>query len=173
MKDHSTFLEAAALLLRERSSVQFVMAGKGVDVGNRELFTAVARLGLEKAVHLLGEVPAMHDLTASLDIACSSSAYGEAFPSVLGEAMACGVPCITTDVGDSSWIVGDAGRVVPPRDPKALAAACAALVDMGAEVRRHVGEAGRSRVLREFSLEATAARYDDIYSGLLGSGIGR
>lgn len=163
MKDYATFLEAAALLLHERADVRFVLAGKGVDVGNHDLVGMVASLGLHGAVHLLGEVTAVNELTASLDVACSSSAYGEAFPSVLGEAMACAVPCVATDVGDSSWIVGGSGAVVPPKDAAALAWACRELVDAGVDGRRRLGSAARARVLREFSLSRVVKDYEALY----------
>jgi glycosyltransferase involved in cell wall biosynthesis len=166
VKDHAGFLEAAALLLRERPGIRFVMAGQGVDDRNAELTRTLKGLGLGDSVSLLGEVTAINEVTAALDIACSSS-YLEAFPNILGEAMACGVPCVATDVGDSAWIVGDAGRVVPARDPGALATACRALIDIGEEGRRHLGAQARARVLQEFSLSRASAAYEAVYAEVL------
>lgn len=168
MKDHHTFLRAASLLGRQRSEVHFVMAGKGVDAANLVLASAVTELGLGGRVSLLGEVHPINQLTAALDIACSSSAYGEAFPNVLGEAMACGVPCVTTDVGDSAWIVGSNDWVVPPRNPEALASAFRRLVDAGATERLRLGTQARSRVVQEFSLSRALASYESVYAELLG-----
>ena len=168
MKDYQTFLEAAALLVRDRPSVRFVVAGKGVDVRNRNLMTMISKMGLQEAVYVLGEVAAINHLTASLDIACSSSAYGEAFPSVLGEAMACGVTCVTTDIGDSSRIVGQPAQIVPPRDPAALAAACRALVDVGFAERFRRGAEMRARVVKEFSMARAVAAYEALYSEAVG-----
>jgi len=163
MKDYPAFLEAAGLLARERPGVHFVLAGKGVDDRNADLTGAIARLGLHGTVHVLGEVIATNELTASLDIACSSSAFGEAFPNVLGEAMACGVPCVATDVGDSSWIIDETALVVPPRDPTALASAFRALIDAGPTERGRLGAKARARVIREFSLARALADYEALY----------
>lgn len=95
-------------------------------------------LGLVERIHLLGERLDMPRLTAALDITVSSS-HAEGFPNVIGEAMACGVPCVVTDVGDSGWLVGDTGRVVPPQQSKALATGCNALIKTGHEQRRQRG----------------------------------
>jgi len=120
MKDHPTFLRAAALLAWERSDARFVCVGDGPEAYRHELQQLNAELGITNRVIWTGarrDMPAVYN---ALDI-CASSSYGEGFPNVIGEAMACGVPCVATDVGDSAWIIGDMGIVVPPRDPQALA----------------------------------------------------
>jgi len=169
MKDHVSFLEAAALLVRDRPQTRFVLAGHGVDEANRSLAQLLDGLRLGNAVRVLGDVVPVAGLTAALDIACSSSAYGEGFPNVLGEAMACGVPCVTTDVGDSARIVGHTGRVVAPRDPMALAAACRELIDAGSEARRRLGAEARARVQQEFSLPRVVSQYERVYMDVLDS----
>lgn len=162
MKDHTTFLGAAAVLRRERRHVRFVVAGRGTDRQNAALLAQARRLGIGDVVTFVGEVRPTHELTAALDVACSSSAYGEALPGVLGEAMSCGVPCVSTDVGDSSWVVGDTGTLVPPRDPAALAGAMRTLVDLGAEGRGRLGESARDRVRSHFSIQRVAGMYDAV-----------
>jgi glycosyltransferase involved in cell wall biosynthesis len=102
---------------------------------------------------------------AATDVMVSSS-WTEAFPNVVGEAMACGVPCVVTDVGDSSWIVGSTGRVVPPRNPEALGAAVRGVLALQPAERKQLGLAARQRVEREFSLGAVAHRYEDLYRTL-------
>jgi glycosyltransferase involved in cell wall biosynthesis len=81
----------------------------------------------------------------------------------LGEAMACGVPCVTTDIGDSAWIVGDVGIVVPPRDPEALADALGRLAALGREERRQLGAAARARVIEHFEVDAIVRQYQGLY----------
>jgi glycosyltransferase involved in cell wall biosynthesis len=165
VKDHAGFLEAAALLRREAPEAYFLVVGRGVG-DNALLAAQVQALGLEGAVHLLPERPDVPRLAAALDIAVSSS-YSESLPSTVGEAMSCGVPCVVTDVGDSAWLVGDTGLAVPPHNPAALAEACAGLVRSGSERRRILGLAARQRIVREFSLDAFATRYERVYQEAL------
>lgn len=166
MKGHGDFLRAAAIVSRKRPGVRFVLAGRRVDRDNRELMALARETGLENEF-FLGEVSDMAALTPALDIACMSSAWGESFPNVIGEAMACAVPCVATDVGDSAYIVGETGKVVPAGDPEVFAGACLELIDAGDEGRGQLGTAARNRVLREFSLERIALQYDALYTELL------
>jgi glycosyltransferase involved in cell wall biosynthesis len=121
-KDHATFLNAAARVAREIPSARFVLCGAGVDRSNAGLAALIDSAGIGQRCHLLGPPRDVPRVLAALDVLASSS-ISEAFPLVLGEAMACGVPCAATDVGDSALIVGPTGRVVPPQDPAALGAA--------------------------------------------------
>lgn len=163
MKDHASFLHAAALLLKGHPQIHFVLSGEGVDRSNEELRGLIERLSIAERIHLLGERNDMNRIAAALDIVALSSAYGEGFPNVVGEAMACGVPCVVTDVGDSAFVVGATGRAVPPRNASALTSACRELVEMGAESRQELGQAARRRVLENFSIEAIAHKYETLY----------
>jgi glycosyltransferase involved in cell wall biosynthesis len=163
MKDHRTFLEAAALVARSHPSARLLLAGRGISAEEPALMGLVAEHGLLPRVLLLGERADVRELTAALDIACSASAWGEGFANVIGEAMASGVPCVVTDVGDSARIVGATGIVVPARTPAALAEAIRTLIDAGPERRRELGVAARRRVETEFSLPAIAGRYLALY----------
>ncbi len=163
MKDHATFLRAAACLAARQKDARFVLAGQGVDADNAELRDLLHELGVESQVYLLGERRDIPVLTAALDIATTSSSWGEAFPNVIGEAMSCAVPCAVTDVGDSSWIVGDTGKTVPPDDPEALASTWCDLIHIGPEGRRRLGLAARRRIEEQFALPAIVARYAELY----------
>jgi glycosyltransferase involved in cell wall biosynthesis len=121
MKDHPTFLRAAALLAASRPDVRFVCVGEGPVKYRTELQELARGLGL---AHLLRWESAQTDVLGvynALDLVTSSSASGEGFSNVIGEAMATGTLCVATDVGDARLIVGGAGIVVAPRDPAALA----------------------------------------------------
>jgi len=129
MKDHHTFLKAATLLSKEREDVRFVCVGVGEENYAKELYQLTDDLGIAEKIIWAGGRSDMPAVFNALNIACSSSSDGEGFPNVVGEAMACGVPCVVTDVGDSAWIVGDKGVVVPPKNPEALKTAINELID--------------------------------------------
>ncbi len=160
MKDHDGFLRAAAA----RPGLVVVAAGRGVDQSPalRELAGAP---GLR--VHLLPESGDVAGLMTALDVAVSASRFGEGFPNVLIEAMATGLPCIATDVGDSARILGEAGMVVPPRDEAALSEAIGRLAGSAAD-RDRLGAAARRRVAEYFALERVVRRYDEFYLSLAG-----
>jgi glycosyltransferase involved in cell wall biosynthesis len=166
-KDHAGFLEAARRVHEVRPATRFVLAGTGVDADNEALVRAVAAAGLQQQVHLLGERSDVASVLAALDVYVSSSASIEAFSNSVGEAMSCGLPCVVTEVGDSPFVVGDTGRVVPPRDPQALAAAMIALHDAGAAGRAALGAQARERIVAEFDIEAVATRYAALYRTLV------
>jgi glycosyltransferase involved in cell wall biosynthesis len=166
LKDHATFLRAAALLLKVRPDVHFLLCGANVDARNAALMTLLHELGLTSQCHLLGprrDVPRIH---AALDVLASSS-ISEAFPLTVGEAMSSAVPCVATDVGDSALMVGPTGRIVPPSNPAALAAALAEVLALDAESRTKLGQAGRDRVCELFDLGAVTRRYESLYQQLV------
>lgn len=163
MKDHENFLRAAALLLQKHPAIRFVMVGRDVVPDNPNLANLIKGLALEGYVYLLGERVDMPEVTAALDVAVNASLRGEAFPNAVGEAMACGIPCVVTDVGDSAWIVGQTGRVVPPCDASAMAAVIGELLCGGAEYRLGLGQAARFRINELFFLEHVVAQYVALY----------
>lgn len=168
MKDHRTFLNAAAILSKESSGeVYFLLAGREVDRGNPTLGAMIMEFGLEGRVFLLGEREDIPQLNAALDIASSASAWGEGFSNSVGEAMSCGVPCVVTDVGDSAWITGDTGRVVPPSNPGALAVAWKSLIALGRDKRQALGLLARQRVIENFSLGSVVKQYEELYEALI------
>ena len=162
-KDPFTLIKATALLARRGINVHVLIIGTDFDAGNAPVVRAIAEAGLAGRISLLGERHDIPDLVAGLDIAVLPSAWGEGFPNVLGEAMACGVPCVTTDIGDSAWIVGRTGIVVPPRDPEAMADALERVVALGPDERRQLGAAARARVIEHFEVDDIVGRYEALY----------
>jgi glycosyltransferase involved in cell wall biosynthesis len=165
VKDHTNFLEAAARLRRAIPEARFILAGRGVDTANQELQRVVNSLGLENSALLLGERQDVPELMNALDVLALSS-YSECFPMVIGEAMACGVPCVTTGVGDADVLIGDTGSLVPPRDPVALADAIRALIELPPSVLASLGEQARQRIIKHFSLREIARRFENLYRRL-------
>ena len=168
MKDHANFLAAASLLSKTHPDTHFLLIGRGVDEHNEELRDSIRQLGLADRTHLLGERRDTSRLAAALDV-FSLSSYGESCPNVIGEAMACGVPCVVTDVGDTVWIVGETGRVIPPRNSMALALAWQEMIDMNPQDRKALGLLGRARVIEHFPIDAVMKRYEDLYETVLAS----
>jgi glycosyltransferase involved in cell wall biosynthesis len=171
-KDHQNFLRAAGRLASRRSEVRFVLCGDGITGENEQLAASIAAAGIGDRCHLLGRRGDVQRLTASLDIATCSS-YAEAFPNVLGEAMACGVPCASTDAGDAALIIGDTGIVVPTRNPMALADAWLKLIEMGSTGRRQLGLRARQRIQDQFDLTRVNRRYLELYRRVLSDKTGR
>jgi glycosyltransferase involved in cell wall biosynthesis len=170
-KDHGTFLAAATRLHARLPNVHYVLCGAGIDTANADLAMAIDRAGLTAVCHLLGQRNDIARVTAALDLATLSSAYGEGFPNVLGEAMACEVPCVATDVGDSAHVIGDTGRVVPPRDPDALASAWSEMFAAGETALHALGQRARRRIVDNFSIARVTRTYEATYQSVVTSAL--
>lgn len=118
IKGHEVFIEAASLSVVKHQDWKFVLIGGKDD----KVCENIRAMGLEAHFVLAGEIRDMPAALSALDIMTSAS-FGEGFSNAVAEAMACQVPCVVTDVGDSAEIVGDTGEVVPPGNPEALAGA--------------------------------------------------
>ncbi len=161
-KDHENFLRCAAKVAAAAPHTHFVLAGRDVDAGNECLTGLAQELGIGDRVHLLGEQSAIEEVLSGLDVYCLSSS-AEGFPNSLGEAMASGIPCVTTNAGASEEVLGDAGPVVPVRDPHALADAVFTLLSATPEARRAIGEHCRHRIESRYSLPMVAGTYQRLY----------
>lgn len=165
MKNHRGFLAAAAMLAQRHPDAHFLCVGRGCSADDPAVLACVPEC-IRARVHLLAERGDIPRLNAALDIAVNAS-HAEAFPNVVGEAMACGIPMVVTDVGDSAWILDGCGKVVPPGDDHALSQALDALLSLPAQARQQLGARARERVLRDFSLPAVAERYWQEWSALV------
>lgn len=159
MKDHDNFVRAASLIGKRCADVAFVCVGDDGPVSRSNLQQLASELGVgDKFTWITGT----NDVSAvfnACDLVCLSSSYGEGFPNVLAEAMACGRRVVSTDVGDSRDIIRDSGIVVPPRDPKALALS---LTRMCNEVRNFgtLYEPARRHVIDRFSVDRMVERFE-------------
>jgi glycosyltransferase involved in cell wall biosynthesis len=167
-KDYHNFIRAAARLHALTPEVHFLLFGDAINWQNSRLAGWIETAGIHDFCHLLGPRQDLSRLFAGMDIATTSFAGNEAFPLVIGEAMACGTPCVVTNVGDSAMIVGETGRVVPPKNSDALAEAWRELIEAGPGIRRHLGMTAKRRVQEHFSLPAVVERYQTIYAQLAG-----
>lgn len=165
MKDHPSFLRAAVRVVRENPLARFLLVGREVFPSHPALAGIVPPELMAQFV-FIGERSDVHRLMHAIDVFCLSS-LSEAFPNVLGEAMASGVPCVTTDVGDCADIVGDTGIVVAASDSEALAEALQTMIRKSSQERQLLGQAARERVKRHYGLGFVVGRYTDIYQQLL------
>lgn len=164
-KGHEDFLLAAGNLAKSEDNVKFVLAGPAVDGKNQILCSLVKENSLHDKVFLLGTRRTQY-LFPALDIAVHASYATDSFSNVIGEAMACALPLIVTDVGDAAKIVGSGGLVVPPRDHQILEQRMRELVGLEKEARMRMGLTGRARIEHCFSLESVMHSYQCLYSDL-------
>jgi glycosyltransferase involved in cell wall biosynthesis len=169
MKDFENFARAAALASRDLPDLRFVLCGEGVSADNAQLVGWLRDAGVLGRTSLLGRREDVPRVLASLDLFTLSSAT-EGFPNALGEAMACGIPCVSTDAGDARFILGESGRVVPVRSPKALADAWVELLRRDETARLRAGEAARQRMASRFSMPAVGAAFCELYPSVVRGG---
>jgi glycosyltransferase involved in cell wall biosynthesis len=167
-KDHATFLAAAKILHEREPRAVFALAGKGMTTDNAAIMRHVEAARLGPRVRLLGEYSDPSRLLPCLDIATLCS-HTEGFPNAVGEAMSCELPCVATDVGDSALLIGGCGRLVPPRDPPAVAQCWLDLIALGEAGRKHLGAAARARIEERYSLARIVTAYEALYTELAAS----
>jgi glycosyltransferase involved in cell wall biosynthesis len=162
IKGHEVFLRAATSILRSMPATRFLLCGLGTGADNRALVEAIAEAGLSDAIHLLGLRSDIEAILPASDVVVSAS-HSEAFPNSIISALACGVPCVVTDVGDCADIVGDTGKTVPPGDPVKLAAAVLEILRAPAERYGEFSAAARLRVQRRFPYWNTSFEYHRLF----------
>ncbi len=165
-KDYPTFIRAAKQIVEKRQDLHFVSFGDNQLPAGKRAAELVKEFGLRPFVHFLGMREDVHKLLPGLDVLCSSSVT-EGFPNAIAEAMACGVPCVVTDVGDSRKIVGDIGIVVPPQNPEALATGVMSQLDLSPVQRERLAAASRERIVQNFGIAQMTARHEQLYDLVL------
>ena len=171
MKDHLNLVRAVARLVADGVDLHAVFIGQGHE--NGVVANAARELGITDHITILGGRSDVAELLPGLDVFVQSSAWGEAFPLSLGEAMACGIPCVATDVGDTGWLLGDAGILVTARQAEALASGILKIARLDAEERAALGRRARQRLVENFSLGLYIARHRDLYAEVLAPFTGR
>jgi len=162
LKDHPGFIQAARRLVDAGVDARFLLCGFGVTRENEALMGWIDSEGLLNHVYVLGVRKDMPCIYAGLDVATLAS-YGEGFPNVVAESMACGTLTVATDVGDVAEIIGDAGWVVPPGDPEALAEAWLAALALIPKARELLGMQARARIWSNFSIASMVSKYEVLY----------
>ncbi len=168
VKDHANFIEAAALLCSKYPHAKFLMVGRGLDHDNRALVAALRSTGCSPRFVLLGERQDVPACLKAMDIFCLHSRT-EGFPNVLGEAMAMGLPCVSTDVGDAALLLDEVGTVVPAQNAQALARGLEKMIVLSAAERAIWGMQAQARLLSSFTMTRASARFAQVYQELLHS----
>lgn len=164
-KDHHNLFSALKLLKARRQAPRCLLVGTGMDATNDALAAMVDEFGLSDQLILLGRRDDVAAIMNALDIHVLAS-LAEAFPNVLAEAMACGTPCISTDVGDAAIILGDTGWIVPPKDPAAMAEVIGrALAERGTSASKKRQQDARHRIETRFSIEQMVEGYRKVWFG--------
>jgi len=166
LKNHKGFIESTCFIKNEFHNVHFILVGSGIDKFNKTIKYWIKQTKNEDNFHLLGERKDIPTLMASLDILVSPS-HGESFPLIVGEAMSCGVPCLVTDVGDCSWMVGDTGIVVKPGSNEELSKGLKKILDLCVEDRKILGFKARQRIEEKFTIKRNINEYGEIYEKLI------
>ncbi len=165
LKGFKDLLQAFAAVHKENPLTKLILAGQHIDDHNIALKEIIAHYKLQHHVRLLGQLTHPERCLPALDLFVSPSLQ-EGFPNVVGEAMACGVPCIVTDVGDSALAVGETGFIVPPADPQALAQAILRRIEQP-EKLYSLGQQARQRIKENFSLTTIVKQYETAYRNLV------
>ena len=166
MKDHATFLRAVKIFNQEEHSVRFVCIGDGKEPYKSEIHSLCRTLGLNGSLIWAEEMEDMPSVYNAIDIVTSSS-IGEGFPNVIGEAMACGVHCVVTDVGDSAIIVGETGVIVNPEDPQALADGWTSMLKRLNDKSYLIKKMARARIVSHYNSELFIKRTSKMFLSLL------
>lgn len=162
LKDHATFLTAAAIAGPALPDVSFACVGTDAEW----LTSQVNATPIRQRTVVAGKRSDMPAVYSAFDLVVSSS-MSEGFPNVLAEAMACGTPCIGTDAGDSRLIIGDDSKVVPVKDVDALAALLVAQLKKGKQQLIAEGSSARARVTEEFSVGRMVESYQHLYEEVI------
>lgn len=168
-KDQENFVRAAGRLAQQSMLVRFLLVGRDLDACNVELARWIARTGYANRFVLLGERADVPICLAAMDIFCLSSRT-EGFPNVVGEAMAMGLPCVVTDVGDAAMLVADAGVVVPKENSVALAQGLLLVLKMTPDARQQLGQRAKARIQAEFTMERARERFEALYEQVIEKG---
>ena len=164
-KDHLNLLNALSLIKEKNINFFCVLVGSNVNQNNINLISEIKKLKLSNHIKLLGQNDNISKVMNGLDIHILSSSYGEGFPNVVAESMACGTPCIVTDVGDSALIVGKTGWVVPPKNSIKLAKAIEkALNEKNTNKWNKRCNKARLRIKKNYNISKMIKLYNKVWS---------
>lgn len=167
MKGHKTFMNAALeVIKRDDSKCHFLLVGRGI-AKDKNLLDIRRKLNMEEHITFFDQRLDIEKIWNAVDVGVLSSLWGEGFPNVIGEAMACANPCIVTDVGDTAHIVNSFGKVVPPDDVESLALAMHEMLSLDENRRKVLGKKARNRIINKFSIDEVSKKYMVYYKKII------
>lgn len=167
MKNHIGFIYEISKILSDQPNLYCVMVGKGVSEVNVELVNAINNTNYPDRFIMIGERHDLENIYGVFDFIVSSSQWGEAFPNVIGESMACGTPCIVTDVGDSKHIVADLGFVYSPSLSEELNPYLNQCINMTTDEYLRLSILCRNHISKNYSINTIYKQYIQLYKNLL------
>ncbi|RUO27870.1 glycosyltransferase family 4 protein [Aliidiomarina sanyensis] len=166
-KDHGKLIDALGLVINAGYDCKLVLIGRDLDANNQTLIKKIDDNKLTDNVVLLGQRTDIPAVMNGLDLHVLSSSFGEAFPNVLAEAMACATPCVSTEVGDAALIVGETGWIVPPKEEQALADTIMQALEEKQANHQAWSErkaSCRNRIVENFSIERMVGAYLQVWA---------
>jgi glycosyltransferase involved in cell wall biosynthesis len=169
-KSHRFLIQSFAKLIQSADNYYLALVGKGIDKENDELMSWIQQAGVKERVFLLGPLAQTEYFYPGLDMLALPSQFGEGFPNVVAEAMACGVPCVVTEAGEAPLIVGDTGEIVATGDLDGYSDALSRLSKRVAGNRQQAAQEARDRIVTLFNFEGMLANYEKLYRRMLDQG---
>lgn len=158
IKNHKLFLDMGEIILNKFSHLHLVLVGLNVDKNNATLMEWMSESNFKNRIHLLGYRTDIPMLLNSFNI-CVLTSHSEAFPIILGESMACEVPCISTNVGDAATILAETGIIVDSFNKEEFAIACEKLLKLNPEDLRELGVSARKRVIENYDIKNVSLEF--------------
>jgi len=168
VKGYRYFIEASKRIIEEYPGVEFALVGRQVDTSNQSLKQWIAGSTYEGRYHLLGERVDIERILPSLKVLVSAS-ITESFPNVLGEAMACGVPCVATDVGDTAAVLAGSGIIVEAKNSHELYRGISQVLSWDEHKYNKISRRARERIETHYSNSTMIERHEQKYDEVLGA----
>ena len=166
-KNHKGLIEALGIVKERGYTFDFVLVGRDLNNENKALLEQIKKLNLYGLTHLLDQRSDIPSIMNALDLHVLSSSYGEGFPNVIAEAMACGTPCIATDIGDSNIIIDKYGIIIKPNDVDALVMSIIEMIDIMNSKQsewNRLKSNGVNHIKINFSIQSMVSKYNIIWN---------
>ena len=167
MKGHDILIKAAIKILKNNKNFHFFLYGKNINYENKKLFNLFKKFEFKHNIHLLGEIDDVHKIIPFFDLSIIPSKWGEGFSNFLGESMSTGVPCIATNIGDSAFVVDDAGIIIEPNNIDSLVDAILKFYQFSSKKKYTMSLNARKIIVSNYNYDLIFSEYIDLYNNLI------